>query len=262
MKKARDSQFHMSDIRLSIITPCRDAEQFIGACIENIIYQHCPEVEHIIMDGASRDSTPKILERKAAKLPRLRWVSEPDNGQSQAMNKGIEMARGEIIGFLNVDDIYQPGALRRVLQIFSEVEEPALVVANCDLVLRSGRVVRHSRPKGLSFESMLAGEVLPPLNPSSYFYHKSLHEICGLFEEDEHNFMDMKMLARLTRHANIHYFDEHWGSFRLHSKSKTNQRWIKGDILSTIDELFVEHLNSLPKAISQPIVDRRARAGK
>jgi glycosyltransferase involved in cell wall biosynthesis len=249
----------MSDIRLSIITPCRNAEQFILSCIDNVVSQNCTEIEHVIVDGASTDDTVRLIERRASKLPHLRWISEPDNGQSQAMNKGLAMARGEIIGFLNADDIYEPGTLHRALEIFSQLTAPSFVVGNCNLVLRSGRVIRRSTPKGLDFDSLLAGEVMPPLNPSSYFYHKKLHDFAGPFEEAEHNFMDMKMMPKILRHADVHYFDEHWGTFRLHPKSKTNQRWMQGGILSTIDGLMKDFLQSLPPAEQNPINLRRAR---
>lgn len=231
------------------------------ACIDNVAAQDCSRVEHIIVDGASTDSTMKVVKRRAETLPHLRWISEPDSGQSQAMNKGIALARGEIIGFLNADDIYQPGVLARVLGIFSSLSEPSFVVGNCDLLLRSGKVVRHSKPAGLNYETMLAGEAPPPLNPSSYFYHKSLHERAGLYDETEHNFMDMKMLPHLLRYASVRYFDEHWGSFRLHPGCKTNQRWLSGDILATIDGLMEDHLRTLPEEEREPLLRRRALSG-
>jgi glycosyltransferase involved in cell wall biosynthesis len=251
----------MPDIRLSIITACRNAELFLPGCVDNVARQVTPEIEHIIVDGASTDSTVKLIERHAENHPHIRWISEPDTGQSQAMNKGIAMARGEIIGFLNVDDIYNPGVLQRALDIFSGLEAPAFIAANCDLVGRGGRVVRRSRPEGLSLETLLSGEVLPPLNPTSYFYHKSLHDICGPYDEDEHNFMDIRMLPRLIRHAHVHYFDEPWGVFRLHPFCKTNQNYLKGNILGKIDEILAEYLKTLPEDIQRPIMERRRQAG-
>jgi glycosyltransferase involved in cell wall biosynthesis len=247
----------MTPIRLSVITPCRNAEQFILGCIDNVAQQSCPGAEHIIMDGASTDDTVKLIQRRAAKMPHLRWVSEPDNGQSQAMNKALRIANGDIIGFLNADDVYQPDVLNRVIEIFSTLTKPSFVVANCDLVIRSGRVIRRSMPVGLDFASVLAGEVMPPLNPSAYFYHKSLHDLAGDFDEDEHNFMDMRMLPKLLKHAEVHYFNEHWGSFRLHPNCKTNQRWMSGGILATIDGYMVDYLNSLPEDERTPIEKRR-----
>lgn len=249
----------MPDVSISVITPCFNSEFFIGGCIDNVVDQNCPRIEHLIMDGGSTDSTVKVISGRAKDHPHIRWVSEPDRGQSHAMNKGIAMAQGSIIGHLNVDDCYKPGVLNRVVEIFSTVKEPAFVVANCDLMLRSGRIFRESRPKGLSFDTLMTGEVLPPLNPTSYFYHKSLHDSCGLFVEEEHNFMDIDMLARITRTASIHYFDESWGIFRLHPNSKTNQRYMKGDIFAAIEEVLNRYLDALPEARRKALLARKAK---
>src|SRR5262245_40650743 len=108
----------MPDASISVITPCFNSEFFIGGCIDNVVDQNCPRVEHLILDGGSTDSTVKIISGRAKDHPHIRWVSEPDRGQSHAMNKGIVMARGTIIGHLNADDYYKPGVLNRVLEIF------------------------------------------------------------------------------------------------------------------------------------------------
>lgn len=174
------------------------------------------------------------------------------------MNKGLSMARGPIVGFLNADDLYHHNVLPRVIEIFSALEEPAFVVGNCELKSAKGRVFRRSCPAGLSFQSLLTGEVPPPLNPSSYFYHKSLHALAGEYEEEEHNFMDIKILPRLIQHATVHYYDEDWGIFRLHPQCKSSNNWSKGDLMEKIDNLLVDYLNSLPEETRNPILARRA----
>lgn len=259
----RNSITSMSKIRLSIITVCRNAEVFLPGCVENVALQATPEIEHIFVDGASTDSTAKQIENFARIHPHIRWISEPDSGQSDAMNKGIAMAKGDILGFLNTDDIYNPGVLKRALEIFSKVKSPAFVVANCDLTARSGRVIRRSRPVGLSIESLLSGEVLPPLNPTSYFYHKVLHnaDMCGPYDEEEQNYMDIRILPKLIHRAHVHYFDEPWGIFRVHPLCKTNQNWLKGNILGKIDAILVEYLKTLPEHVQRPIIERRLKAG-
>ena len=93
---------------LSVITPVFNGIRFIESCILNVIEQGCCEVEHLIIDGGSSDGTVEIVSRYAERYRHIRWVSEQDEGQSHAMNKGIAMARGTIIGFLNVDDYYEP----------------------------------------------------------------------------------------------------------------------------------------------------------
>ena len=103
---------------ISVITPVYNGEQFIESCIKVVIDQACPGVEHIILDGDSTDRTVEIIKWYADQYPHILWVSEKDEGQSDAMNKGIAMAKGEIIGILNVDDFYEPNVLNRVSEIF------------------------------------------------------------------------------------------------------------------------------------------------
>jgi glycosyltransferase involved in cell wall biosynthesis len=93
---------------ISIITPVYNGEEFIESCIKVVIDQACPEVEHIIVDGGSTDQTVDIIKQYAKQYPHIRWISEKDRGQSDAINKGIAMAKGEILSILNVDDYYEP----------------------------------------------------------------------------------------------------------------------------------------------------------
>jgi len=118
---------------ISVITPVYNGERFIEACIQVVIDQQCSDVEHIIMDGGSKDGTVDIIKRYAEQYSHIRWLSEKDQGQSDAMNKGIAMAKGEILAILNVDDYYEPNVLKRVTEIFKILPEPSLLVGNCNI---------------------------------------------------------------------------------------------------------------------------------
>ena len=95
-------------VKISIITPVMNNVNFIKQCLNSVIEQNCPNLEHLIIDGASTDGTLDIVKEYAGKYEHITWVSEKDNGQSDAMNKGIRLAKGEIITFLNVDDFFEP----------------------------------------------------------------------------------------------------------------------------------------------------------
>ncbi len=99
--------------------------------MKNVIEQNCVEMEHIIVDGGSKDRTVEIVNNYSENYPHIRWISEKDKGQSDAMNKGIRMAKTEIIGILNVDDYYEPNVLNRVLEIFSTLIEVSFITGNC-----------------------------------------------------------------------------------------------------------------------------------
>ena len=105
-------------IRLSIITPVFNGIRFIESCIINVIEQNCRGLEHIIIDGGSSDGTVDVIRAYAKRYGHIKWISEKDKGQSDAMNKGIRMAQGDILGFLNVDDFYEPNVLCRIIEYF------------------------------------------------------------------------------------------------------------------------------------------------
>ena len=208
---------------LSIITPVYNGARFIESCIANVIAQQCSHVEHIIVDGASTDATVSVIREHAEKYPHIRWISEPDRGQSDAMNKGIALARGGIIGFLNVDDYYEPAVLSRIREVFRVLPEPSLAVGNCNVWNDDGDLLYVARPAKLKLQQILVGPRinLYPVNPSEYFYHRSLHDRIGLFDVDDHYAMDLDFLLRAVQAAHVRYFDETWGNFRLIKGTKT-----------------------------------------
>lgn len=210
---------------LTIITPVYNDERFIGSCLQSVINQNCPDVEHLIMDGGSTDRTLKIIGRYAERNPHIRWISEKDHGQSDAMNKGISLARGHIIGFLNSDDYYEPAVLPRILRIFQRLPNPSFLVGNCNVLNDDGKITYLNKPSRLSLTNMLIGGEKNqfPFNPSSYFYHISLHEKIGLYDESNHYTMDLDFLLRAVKAAHIQYVDETWGNFRYIRGAKTFQ---------------------------------------
>ena len=119
---------------ISIITPVYNGDRFIEKCINAVINQNCHDVEHIIIDGGSTDRTVDIIKEYADRSSHIRWISEKDRGQSDAMNKGIQMAKGEIICFLNVDDFYEPNVLNQVVELFIKLPDPSFVVGNCNVL--------------------------------------------------------------------------------------------------------------------------------
>lgn len=119
---------------ISIVTPVYNGEAFIESCIKVAIAQNCSDIEHIIVDGGSSDRTVEIIKNYARNYPHIRWISEKDKGQSDAMNKGISMAKGDILAILNVDDFYEPNVLNRIVEIFKTLPEPSLLVGNCNIL--------------------------------------------------------------------------------------------------------------------------------
>lgn len=209
--------------QLSIITPVFNGSRFIEGCILNVVSQNCPDQEHIIVDGGSKDGSVEIISHYAKQYPHIRWVSEQDHGQSDAMNKGITLASGSILGILNADDYYEPNILNRILEIFKRLKKPALLVGNCNVWNDDGQVTEVNRPVKLRIIDLMMGWYINPYptNPSQYFYHRSLHDKIGPYDIDEHFTLDIDFLSRAVQAAHVTYVDEIWGNYRKIAGTKT-----------------------------------------
>ncbi len=208
---------------ISIVTPVHNGEKFIESCLQTVIAQHCNNLEHLLIDGGSTDNTVNIIKNYAQQYPHIRWISEPDRGQSDAMNKGIKLANGSIITFLNVDDYYEPNVLNQVSQLFKTLPEPSFIVGNCRIWDDRNQVIDLNKPAKLRLLDLVVGlNVNPyPCNPCAYFYHRSLHDQIGEYSIDDHHAMDLDFILRAVQVAHIKYVDQIWGNYRRIEGTKT-----------------------------------------
>jgi glycosyltransferase involved in cell wall biosynthesis len=233
---------------ISVITPVYNGEKFIESCLQAVINQNCHEVEHIIVDGGSSDRTIEIVKQYAQQYAHIRWLSESDQGQSDAMNKGIKMAQGEILGFLNVDDFYEPNVLNRVITLFQTLPTPSFLVGNCNVWDDEGRLKKLNQPKKLKLAELLLGaEINPhPINPSAYFYHAALHQDIGFYNVDEHFAMDVDFIFRAVQVAHTKYVDQTWGNYREIAGTKTVIDWTSGEGARRSKVLLAHYRKQLP----------------
>jgi glycosyltransferase involved in cell wall biosynthesis len=212
--------------RITVITPCRNAERYIAETVESVRGQNYPELEHLILDAASTDGTLAIL----ARYPGLRVISEADKGSHDAMNKGLGLAAGEIIGFINADDTYAEGILREIGHAFAE--DPSLDVAVVGTVIyedadgmRKTLVARdHATENGFWLAELAFGA--PGFN--GRFFRRRLFERVGTFNLAYYFSADRNFLMRLAL-ANIrsrsvpgfgYFFRSHPGSFTLNAMQR------------------------------------------
>jgi len=235
-------------ITLSIITPAYNAVKFIEFCINNVISQHCPVAEHVIIDGGSTDGSVEVIRAYAEKYRHIAWVSEKDKGQSDAMNKGISMAKGKILGFLNADDFYEPNVFNRILNIMKTTPSPTLVVGNCNVWDSTGKFWFKSTPSKISLTNLMLGKFLDafPMNPSAYFYHAALHQIIGLYDPEEHFGMDVDFMLRALQSAPVKYIDETWGNYRYLEGTKTFEDDKTGENPRRLKRIISRHEKRLP----------------
>jgi len=242
--------------QISVITPVFNSVQFIELCILNVITQKCNDMEHIIVDGGSVDGTVDVIRDYAKKYSHIQWISEKDEGQSNAMNKGINMAKGEYISFLNSDDYYSDGVLNDVLDIISKKDAPAFIVGNCNVFDDKQQLIYVNEPKKVTPWHLLSGTYLP-VNPSAYFYKKNIHDIVGMYNENNHYNMDIEFLIQVSLVIPISYLNKNWGNFRLLPHTKTGSDIEKNVLEKRKQELFSKYIDTVSLGIKMKIVSAK-----
>lgn len=207
-------------MKLSILLVVLNNKAFIAQAMDNFLAQSCPEAELLVMDGASTDGTLSIIEAYAARYPTIRYVSEKDAGQSDAMNKGLRIANGEFVSFLNVDDYYSEGVLNEVVEMLYADASIDFITGNCNVWDAQGELIYINRPFPMEKHHVLSGYHFP-VNPTAYFYRKSIHEKVGFYNEKNHYNMDLEFIVQTVLHYKITYVDRIWGNFRMLPNSKT-----------------------------------------
>lgn len=200
---------------VTIVTPSFNQGQFIRDTIESVLSQDYPAIEYIVMDGGSTDDTVSILESYG---DRLRWVSEPDRGQAHAVNKGWRRANGEILAWINSDDIWLPGAVATAVDYLVAHPEVGMVYGEADLVDQGGRVIR--RYPTYPFEQHRPMERCGICQPT-VFIRQGVVAPIGYLNEALHYCMDYEMWIRIARHSSIGYVPNCLAHSRWHDECKT-----------------------------------------
>ena len=226
-------------ILLTIITPVFQGKAYLKSCLDNVTVQWIKGIEHLVIDGGSEDGSVEILQQYSLRHPHLRWISEKDKGQSDAMNKGIRMAKGGWISFLNVDDFYEPGKLPEILRLIQmNAKAEKVLVGDLNIWNSEGKLEKINRPHSMEVCHLIADLCEWPFNPSSYFYPVTVHHRLGYFPEKEHFAMDYDFILKVAvAGIPFEYHSGVWGNFRLLPEAKTsrdqvgNQSYIRSQIL-------------------------------
>lgn len=203
---------------VTVITPSYNHGRFIEETIKSVLTQDYPLIEYIVVDGGSSDNTLEILHRYA---DRLSWISEPDHGQSDAINKGFRMARGELLAWLNSDDTYEPGAVSKAVNAFRDNPNLALVYGHGGIIDEKGariRIFEATEPFNLWSLIHKWDYILQPTT----FFKKAALEKVGLLRIDLNWCMDWDLWIRLGMNYPAAFVNEMLANSREYAETKTS----------------------------------------
>ncbi|MCZ7544619.1 MAG: glycosyltransferase [Anaerolineae bacterium] len=202
-------------LTFTIVTPSFNQARFIRETIESVLSQDYPRVAYIVRDGGSTDGTRDILR---AYGDRLTWVSEPDAGQADAINKGFADATGDALAWLNADDAYEPGALRAVAGFFQANPTVGLVYGDIVHVGTAGQFLKHRSAPLFDRDALLRHCFIP--QPAAFFRREVWQAVGGL-DARLHYAMDWDLWLRMAQKTEVRKLPATLARFRWHGQSKT-----------------------------------------
>jgi glycosyltransferase involved in cell wall biosynthesis len=203
----------VATLSISIITPTLNAERYLAECLLSVRTQGWPDLEQLVVDGGSIDGTQQLVGASDAV-----WVSRPGLRQAAAINAGLRLARGEVVAWLNADDLYTPGSVAYVARRFTSEPDLDVVFGDCQVISASGKSLWRLKPGPYDFESLLrrGNSVAQP----AVFLRKRVFEQVGYLDETLDFGMDYELWLRL-RQLHVAYVPRVLAAFRWHSASKT-----------------------------------------
>jgi len=204
---------------VSVVIPSYNQGVYIEETIRSIVLQNYPRVEIIVIDGGSTDTTVEVIRKYEPWL--AHWVSEKDAGQANAINKGLAVARGEIVTWLNSDDLLLPGALRRLAKAYGE-KPHAFFVSPVEHFLDGTEKSRVFEPQNVTHRELIefwSGRVR--WNDPGTFYTREVLEAVGRIDESFRYSFDYEFVLRVSKRFEAAYLAEPTTRFRVHAASKT-----------------------------------------
>jgi len=239
--------------KISIVTPSYNQAEYIKEAIESVKDQDYPDFEHIIVDNCSTDGTVDLLKG----YPHLKWISEPDRGQSDALNKGFKKAAGDIIGWLNADDRYLPGSFLKVAQYFREEGHADILYGDYRLMDEKGNILQNRRE--LDFDLFMLKYLHVLYLPSTAtFFHRRIFDEGHFLDASYHYSMDYEFFLRLAVKGYLFFhLSAFLADFRNHPQSKSASAVRKQK--QELTQALLAHDESLKRLL--PFLRRGVRGG-
>jgi glycosyltransferase involved in cell wall biosynthesis len=205
--------------KITIVTPSYNQGAYIEKTLKSVLIQGYPNLEYIVIDGGSTDNSADIIRKYSDQL--AYWTSEPDKGQSDAINKGMARATGEILGWLNSDDMLEPGALSEVAAAAARYPSAGVFVGHGRKVDINGKEVYYKEPGDLSYEGLCrwlsGGNFMQP----SCFWRRDVWDKAGPLDENIHFAMDVDLWLKMVKVTKFQKIDKLLSSAIYHEEAKT-----------------------------------------
>ncbi|OPY25912.1 MAG: Glycosyltransferase AglE [Methanocella sp. PtaU1.Bin125] len=221
--------------RVSIVTPSFNQAPFLETTIRSVVEQDYPDIEYVVVDGGSTDGSQEIIKRYADRI--AFWVSERDNGQSDAINKGFRKCTGDIVAWINSDDVYVEGAIPLVARYFAEHPDVDMVHGDIDFIDGRGKFISKVKTADFTLPELL---VTNRVSQPSVFWRRKLFDEIGYLDESFHYVMDYDFWIRVAMKHKVRHVGATVAQFRLHDTSKTisSNDLFLAEILIIIDRLL------------------------
>lgn len=203
--------------RVTIVTPSYNQAAFLEETILSVLNQDYPNIEYFVMDGGSTDGSLAIIQKYADRL--AGWVSEKDQGQTDAINKGFTRASGDILAWINSDDTYQPGAIREAVELLDQHPDWGMVYGDTSFIDENGRTIGRFPASQTDYDKLRQGYVHIPQQAS--FFRTDLWKKVEPLDVTFYFAMDYDLWVRLSRIGKLVYVRKMWANFRLHGSGKT-----------------------------------------
>ena len=209
---------------VSIVTPSLNQGRYLNKTIESVLSQDYPEIEYWVIDGGSSDDTLDILQQHEKDL-RFNWISEPDHGQADAIQKGWNKSNGEILGWLNSDDLYKSGTIQKAVTSLGNNPLAAFVYSNYETIDSDGQLLKKTKVRQSDLSDQLLLNCQIP--QQTVFIRRTALENCGGLNIDLHYMLDQELWLRVLEIYLGKYNNDTWAQQRIHHFAKTQAQWSK-----------------------------------
>ncbi|MBI9043049.1 MAG: glycosyltransferase [Anaerolineaceae bacterium] len=202
-------------MKISIVTPSYNQGKFLETTLRSVLEQDYADLEYFVIDGKSSDDSVAIIERYAHRLEK--WVSEPDHGQAEAINKGFSWASGEIIAWINSDDYYLKGTFHKVVRLFQDNPEIGLLFGDVISIDENRKVINVHSCGETTLQDLMTFKII---NQPAVFMRRSVLEEAGYLDEGYHYLLDHHLWLRIAAISDMKYISQPLAVARYHQDAK------------------------------------------